>query len=300
MLAGLVAQRMLITNLRPPTTETEPLHHLVDTLAEVSADQVPEVAHIYRALHALLPELDKHNEAGADEQQELCLSAARAMTNLHRVERPLAVDLRLNGEVTIPTAVTREAARAAAALTRLAPHPSGSPSWRDFHRRFCERYGIGALVPVSELVDLDSGLGYPAGYRGSHRTTPAAGVSDRDLTLLRWAQQSALMGTEIVLDDTMIARLAVGDPDEYRVQPHTELRFRIPPRPRTPSLQETSSSRSPVGHEQPERPQVAFSTCSPTKTATECAMPTRTCRRSARARYRFRFTARRPNCGPTT
>ncbi|MGH3693303.1 MAG: lantibiotic dehydratase [Pseudonocardiaceae bacterium] len=92
-----------------------------------------------------------------------------------------------------------------------------------------ERYGPRALVPVGELINVESGLGFPAGYRDSRvRPPPRPGPSERDAALLALAQHAALQqNTEIVLDEEMIAGLAVGADSAARTQPHTELRFRV-------------------------------------------------------------------------
>ena len=144
------------------------------------------------------------------------------------VETPLAVDLRLDCALVLPEAVAREAEAAAAALTRLTPYPSGSPAFRDYHARFLDRYGMGALVPVAECVNADTGLGFPAGYRNSILETPAQPPSDRDERLLALAQIAAMDGGgEVVLDDRAIAELAGGDAATVTVPPSVELHFHV-------------------------------------------------------------------------
>jgi lantibiotic biosynthesis protein len=146
------------------------------------------------------------------------------MAAIVRAERPIALDLRLAGGIVLPHAVAREAEAAASALVRLTPRPFGSPAWQDYHHRFVERYGIGALVTADDLLNADSGLGFPAGYRDSRiKALPAPGLSERDVTLLTWAQNAAMQqNIEIVLDETMIADLATVEAATLaRVQPHT-------------------------------------------------------------------------------
>jgi len=230
MLAGLVAQRMLVTKLRPPMTVTDPLAHVLEMLAAVGADTVPEVAGLLSELREIHADLTRHNDAASPTQgRDLRARASQRMAAISSVERPVTVDLRLNGSLVLPHAVAREAESTAEALVRLTPHPFGTPAWQDYHRRFCERYGLGALADVQELLDIDSGLGFPAGYRDSRLDHPAVpGLSERDVALLGLAQNAAMrQRTEIVLDDSMIADLAVGDAAKVRGQPHTELRCRV-------------------------------------------------------------------------
>ena len=79
---------------------------------------------------------------------------------------PLALDLRLDAQVELPEEVAREIERAASVLTRVSAHPYGTAAWKAYQRRFYERYGIGTMVPLNEVV-ADSGTGFPDGYPGT-------------------------------------------------------------------------------------------------------------------------------------
>ncbi|HZR41764.1 MAG TPA: lantibiotic dehydratase, partial [Ktedonobacteraceae bacterium] len=68
------------------------------------------------------------------------------------------------------------AAQAAELLLRLTPLPEGSPSLKEYRRRFLEKYGENAEVPVFELLSPEAGLGAPAGY-----TQPSAPPSSQPL-----------------------------------------------------------------------------------------------------------------------
>jgi thiopeptide-type bacteriocin biosynthesis protein len=117
-----------------------------------------------------------------------------------------------------------EIERAANALLRLTRHPAGEPVWRDYHRAFVERYGTGTLVAVTDVLDPDAGLGYPATYRGSVLPPPPTVSSERDERLLALAVEAMATGTrEIVLTDTLISELT-GETFEPRfIPPHVEL-----------------------------------------------------------------------------
>jgi thiopeptide-type bacteriocin biosynthesis protein len=131
----------------------------------------------------------------------------------------VAVDLRVDCSVTLPPAVISAAEGAASALVAVAPH---LPGWAAYHRAFIERWGPGATVPLREVLTV---LGFPAGYRGSPRPTPA-GFTARDALLAELAQRSALDGcNEVELDDALLRRLHADD-DRPPI-PHTELRFTL-------------------------------------------------------------------------
>ncbi len=138
--------------------------------------------------------------------------------------QPFMVDLRLGCTVALPPQVVAEAEAAAGALLRLTPHPAGHPAWRDYHSRFLDRYGAGAVVPVQQLVDPTAGMGFPAHYEGTGRPPIPVELPRRDERLLALAQQAAMDGVrEIVLDDEFLGGLAGGGTDVVRPAPHLEL-----------------------------------------------------------------------------
>ncbi|ONK13300.1 thiopeptide-type bacteriocin biosynthesis domainprotein [Streptomyces sp. MP131-18] len=227
MLAELVAQRILLTSLRAPMTVTDPLGHLVEQLTLADADSIGAV--VMRELREVRGELSQHNAAPADERRSLSASVVRRLTaGSSEVSRSLAVDLRLDCGLILPELVAREAERAASALARLTPYPSGFPGWKDYHRRFLDRYGSGALVPVREIVNPDTGLGFPAGYRDTLNHPPAQGLPDREVHLLALAQRAATEGGgEAVLDDEAISILAGPEIAHAQWTPHAELSFHV-------------------------------------------------------------------------
>ncbi len=95
----------------------------------------------------------------------------------------------LNGKVTVPEPVIREAEAAASALLRVTAHPFGYRHWTDYHRKFRAKYGPGASVAVLDLL-ADSGLGMPTGYLGAAPGPTGRTLSERDETLLAWVQQA--------------------------------------------------------------------------------------------------------------
>lgn len=229
MLLHLVEQRILITSLRPPMTATNPLVHVLSALTDARADELPAAASPLTRLRehtATSHTADGHPAAGS--------SAVRnTVAGDTTKEQPRHVDLRVDTDLVLPSAVADEAAHAADVLTRLTPHPFGKPTWADYHSRFLERYGIGAAVPLLELVSPDIGLGFPAGYRGSLLNPPTQTPTmqtptARDTALLRLAQTAALdRRTEVVLDDAAITELEADNLDQAQFPPHTELAIRI-------------------------------------------------------------------------
>jgi lantibiotic biosynthesis protein len=228
-LTELVRQGYLLTSLRAPFTITDPLTYLVDRLHAAGAASID--AGLVAELDAIWAALRRHNHARITKAEQSRLRAAltRRMTRLSPAERtPLAVDLRLDCRVRLPEHVAREMELAASALLRLTRQPAGEPAWRDYRTMFAERYGTGTLVPLTEVIDPDAGLGYPAGYRGSVLPEPAPAVTQRDERLLALAWQALADGSrEIVLTDELIGQLTGEAFDERYIPPHVELSARV-------------------------------------------------------------------------
>ncbi|MFI6287405.1 lantibiotic dehydratase [Streptomyces sp. NPDC051018] len=222
LLAELVRRRVLITSLHAPGTETDALGYLVDQLDAVDAESVAPVSKTVAELHAIRAGLEEcatrdGRDRAAARMRELVPSGNR---------HPVAFDLRLNAQLVLPETVAREVERAALVLTRLSTRPYGTAAWGEYHQRFYERYGIGTMVPLKEVV-ADSGVGYPNGYPGAPRGACRPRISARDDVLVRLAQTAALEGLdEVVLTDDLVAALDVG-PDEPRVPPHLEVGVRV-------------------------------------------------------------------------
>lgn len=227
LLAQMVSQRLLLSALRPATTCTDPLSAVTVGLQQAvadAADSTPDDGALARAratlgvLHTLAQRAAPDTATTGARQRA---QVAETMIGLHPAdESPVAVDLRLDADVHVPETVAVEAASAAGALVRLAT--VGRGGWAAWHRRFLERYGPHAVVPVRDAVDADLGLGYPAGYHGTTSTPPPA-LTARDRKLLTLAQEAALRRErEIVLDDAAITDLADSAPVRH-VQPSTEL-----------------------------------------------------------------------------
>ncbi len=224
LLAELVARHILLTSLRAPMTAVDGLAHLIEQLEQLGGADLPDVADLLKEVSAIHGELSHHSrsvdsiiEGVAERMREVCDTGGSV----------LAVDVRLDCRLAIPEIVMREAEAAATALLRVTPNPFGSPAWKDFHVRFRDRYGAGAVVPVRDVV-ADSGLGFPAGFLGTPRGSAVRALAERDEKLLVLIQRAAVDGRgEIELTEPLISGLAVGDGAEMVLPPRVELAFQL-------------------------------------------------------------------------
>ncbi|MYW01844.1 lantibiotic dehydratase [Streptomyces sp. SID3343] len=218
----LILNKVLITNLHAPSTETDALDHLLEQLSAVDADTVVPVAETMRELRAVQADLRVCHSRSSRTH-----AAARMRALVPGLQRhPLALDVRLDVDVELPEEVAREIERAADVLTRVSALPYGTAAWKAYQRRFYERYGIGTMVPLNEVV-ADSGIGFPDGYPGASADAQRSRLSERDDTLVRLAQVAALDGRdEVLLTEELIEAMSLGS-GHPRVPPHLEIGVRV-------------------------------------------------------------------------
>nr|WP_230416912.1 lantibiotic dehydratase [Micromonospora tarapacensis] len=215
LVASLVDQGVLISALRPPSTCTDPLKHVLDQLDTVPQTRGGQTVQELRSLHGRLG-------ATTGRATDFRGLAAR-MRELAVGRQPLAVDLRLGDQVVVPHQVATEIIAAVEVLRRLTSHPAGRSEWRGYHARFVNRYGMASVVPLAEVVDPVAGLGYPEHF-GDVDSPAVAPLSRRDERLLALAQQAVIDGVrEMVLDDAAVWALAGPDHDEGLVSPHVDV-----------------------------------------------------------------------------
>jgi thiopeptide-type bacteriocin biosynthesis protein len=229
MLSTLVERRFLLSGLRPPSTELDPLGAVLATLRAIGADALPEAADLVDTLRRRSRGLASITELDWWTSQTAAPDAATPTSRPSGRRPPIAIDMRASVGLELPRLVIREVETAGDLLVRLAPAPQGNAAWRDYHDRFLERFGAGALVPVNTLINSETGLGLPAGYRGTTLGPATTGpLSDRDALLLALAQgATARRDREVTLDAASLALLRTNDAAGWTYQPHTELRFRL-------------------------------------------------------------------------
>ncbi|MEV5338330.1 lantibiotic dehydratase [Streptomyces sp. NPDC052676] len=228
LVTSLIRNGALVSSLHAPSAVLDPLDHLVRQLDAVNADEEPTVSDLLCVLRAVRDAVAQHNQALTPaDGRRLRRALRQKMTEVAAADHPVALDLRLDCSLVLPTPVAHEAERAATVLARLTPAPFGTPGWKEYHTRFFEKYGIGSLVPLRDVTDPDAGLGFPAGYMDSEPEAREP-LSKREQRLLALAQAAALEGRdEILLDEELISSLQIGDQDGMQVPPHMEVSFHV-------------------------------------------------------------------------
>ncbi|OPC79420.1 lantibiotic dehydratase [Embleya scabrispora] len=205
--AQLLRYGFLISSITP--------HRLDDALFDRIAgaiEELPEAAATFRATRIAVREYEKvpPGEGGDAWRRLTALLDPDADTD----HPPAQVDLRMDADIVLPTAVGDEAAAYADAMWALSDAWVTHLHMRDYRDRFLDRYGTTRLVPLAELVDPHRGLGFPSGYeaaRAGGGPAPDDYRADRDRRVLTAELvQEALLGDdrELRLTPDLIERLA--------------------------------------------------------------------------------------------
>ncbi|MEU8887192.1 lantibiotic dehydratase [Streptomyces sp. NPDC048442] len=213
MVQGLVKQELLITSLRPPLDGEDPLDHVVDALRPPEGAPAPDVLPVLLRIAELR---DAYDACPPGEGRQALAALTGAMRELRENETPLHLETSLGAHVTLPEQVRTEAERALDVMWRIAPDRLGMRPLRPYQRLFLEKYGVGRLVPILELLDETVGLGAPAGYTWPNaEAIEEPGDESRgpghERVLARLAAEAVRDGRiEVVLDDKVLDEL---DPD---------------------------------------------------------------------------------------
>ncbi|MFJ3217842.1 lantibiotic dehydratase [Kitasatospora sp. NPDC086801] len=215
LVRSLVGQGFLLTDLTPPPDSTDLLGHVLD--------RIPADHPVHAELTAVRTASAQAAALPRGQATDLLRELRARMTRLAPTDRPLHADLALDVDVVLPDQVRTELEQTAALLWRLSPSAPAPEHLRAYHAEFIERYGTDSPVPLTELLDPDTGMGPPAGYRrpagprGSANPQPSRARSDADAArdrLLAELAAGALAdrgpdGTlpEVLLDDDLLARL---------------------------------------------------------------------------------------------
>ncbi|MBE1877474.1 lantibiotic dehydratase [Myceligenerans pegani] len=219
---------VLSTSLHSRMTVTDPLAHIVRTLKPVLGGLDAGTAAIVTDLDEVLRLIDDHNTAtpvGARHVRDVLEKKMSQVCDRGKVR--LSVNSRIDATVAVSPKVAREAERAAHALMRLSRHAEGRPEWSAYHAAFWDRYGAGTLVPLRDAVDLAAGVGFPHDFPTSPWPEPATKILDRDEHLTALAQEATISGTEVLLTDDDIERLACTPLPDQTPAPHAEMSVRV-------------------------------------------------------------------------
>lgn len=223
LLEQLWTHHVLISNLRPPLTSANPICYVIEQMRQIP-EAVEIVAHLQEvlALTTLVDQADRNHYCTSIHR---LLAVQQELLPQNRFQ-PFQVDtaLRLVGSV-LNKKVGEAAALAAETLLSCGRAPQGMPHLHDYHQTFIKRYGVGAEVPLLELLQTDKGLDVPYGYKHPEPEIRRASPPNADRRKLDEFLSTLAANAinqhdmEIILTDTTVEKLVQLSPQANTVLP---------------------------------------------------------------------------------
>lgn len=158
LLLRLAQHEILITSLSPDAIDENFLARVRHTLAQAPSELV-QLRELEAALRAY--EAAAVGEGGSAWRRavELCKESGQNHGSVAQV------DMSMTAHVAITERVTEEIERYASTLWSMSPETPVYSHMREYREAFMDKYGEHGAVPLPELIDPHTGLGFPRGYQ---------------------------------------------------------------------------------------------------------------------------------------
>jgi thiopeptide-type bacteriocin biosynthesis protein len=225
-IAELIDSQVLVSDLAPPVTGPEAVDDVLDQLAALDVPKVRSAADALAAIRATMRALDGQL-GNAPARYRAAASGLADLPAKPEISRLFQVNLVPAGaRVELGKDVLDEVLRAIDLLRRLG-RPRGADDVSRFRDAFLERYE-GREVPLAEVLDEESGIGFAASQAPAAAASPLleglpfpGGAPGEETT--PWGTRIALFARriasavvagdpEIVLDDNDLAGMDLGEP----------------------------------------------------------------------------------------
>ncbi len=154
----LIDSQILVSDLAPAVTGPEPIHGLIEQLAEHPAGA--EAASRLESVRGALASLDATPVGSDPEHYRAVATSLEALPTKVELPRLFQVDMvKPAPGPLLSEAVMTELARGTEILLRLASRP-GEDGLDRFRTTFSERYGEGCEMPLVEVLDEEAGIGF--------------------------------------------------------------------------------------------------------------------------------------------
>lgn len=156
-LSELVIREYLISELRPPLSNSDPLQYVITLLDGIS------IANDIRGkLIEIAKSINEYDNLPIGCGIQKHLEIITKMKNLAESSTPLMTDMSISSErLSLSNNIANEAAKAAQLLWLLSSERNKNKKsiLEDYHSRFREKYGTYVEIPVLDVLNTDTGLG---------------------------------------------------------------------------------------------------------------------------------------------
>jgi len=159
-LSQLMENEFLLSELRPPLTNTDMLDHLIGVLSRI---EITNETYDYTAkLQEIQKAIEKYNATSIGEGMELYNEIIQLQNEMFKCKNYLQIDMKTHtNNNMLDNDLRNELNRFATAMGRLAAPNAISEEMASYRDLFVEKYGYDAEIPILELLDTDKGLGAP-------------------------------------------------------------------------------------------------------------------------------------------
>jgi len=170
-LSQLLENEYLLSELRPPLTNTDMLDYLLNTLSKI--DDIEEANLYIVKLKEIQNLIADYNVTSLGKGIDIYNEIIRLQKELHECKSYLQVDMKTHvGSNFLDSSFRNDLERFASAMYKIAPIDKMPDEMAHYIGLFVEKYGHSAEVPVLELLDIDRGLGSPAHYNNNVISRP--------------------------------------------------------------------------------------------------------------------------------
>jgi len=162
-LSQLIDNEFLLSQLRPPLTNTDMLGYVINILDKIEG--VAEADYYVVKLREIQKSIEKYNSTAIGDGIDTYNEIIKLQSELFKCKNYLQVDMKTHAKSNVlDSNLKEELERFVAAMGRLTSSEVISDEMAHYRDLFLERYGYDAEVPVLELLDIDKGLGAPVHY----------------------------------------------------------------------------------------------------------------------------------------
>ena len=220
----LFRQEFLISELRPPLLGGDPSKYLLERLDHISGIETEK--EMLRQIQNTIKEYDntsigkghlKFNELNKNMQSRISCKSS------------LQVDTSFQNGITINSSVANSFVEAVEVMWRISSTDCGFPYMKDYYLKFLEKYGTATDVPLLELVNGNTGIGYPAYYANNKSTLSISKekqvkLGRRRRVLAEQITTSIRNGfSEVNLDQNLIEKLTIREDWQHETPDSMEI-----------------------------------------------------------------------------
>lgn len=161
----LFVNEYLISELRPPMINTDPLSYVISTLTRLK--NIKEANYWYQNLLDIQKDISEYNQTTIGCGISLFQNIISKMKEIQKSPNYIQIDMKTaTKQNSLQNSSKRELEDFIDAMLRIAPEHKIPDEYASYIAAFIEKYGLAAEVPVLELLDPDNGLGIPADFKG--------------------------------------------------------------------------------------------------------------------------------------